>query len=111
MLKAGRMVRVEGMIDQFYDIRHVLAFGTNTPLGQQIEAEIYESYPDRFRENALRALREKRVPRNWFLHNAVGLSHYEVLILQSYERLHRISLLDASLLACLLGRMKDRSFV
>jgi hypothetical protein len=82
VLRGGEVVSIEDIIDQFYDIRHVLAFDRERPSGQQIEAEIYEGYPERFRENALRALREKGVPRNRFLHNCLGLSEDSVFILQ-----------------------------
>ncbi|MDZ7412669.1 MAG: hypothetical protein ONB15_03940 [candidate division KSB1 bacterium] len=82
VLRDGRVVAIEEIIEQFYDIRHVLAFDGGQPLGQQIQAEVYEGYPARFRENALRALREKGVPRNRFLHNCLGLSDDSIFILQ-----------------------------
>jgi hypothetical protein len=82
VLREGQVVPIEGIIDQFYDIRHVLAFDRNSSPGRHIEAEIYEGYPEQFQKNALRALREKGVPRNRYLHNAVGLSDESVFILQ-----------------------------
>jgi len=82
VLRNGQVVNIEEIIDQFYDIRHVLAFDREHPLGQQIEAEIFADYPQCFRENALRAWRERGVPRNRFLHNCVGLSEDRVFILQ-----------------------------
>jgi hypothetical protein len=82
VLRNGRVVPVEEIIDQFYDIRHVLAFDRSSASGREIEAEIYEGYPERFRENALKALREKGVPRNRFLQNALGLSDETIFILQ-----------------------------
>jgi len=82
VLRDGKVINVEEIIDQFYDIRHVLAFDREHPLGRQIEAEIYEGYPEGFRENVLRVWREKGIPRNRFLHNCLGLSEDSVIILQ-----------------------------
>jgi hypothetical protein len=82
VLRDGKVVSIEDVIDQFYDIRHVLAFDRGHPVGQHIEAEIYEGYPERFRDNALRVWQEKGVPRNRFLHNCLGLSEDNVFILQ-----------------------------
>jgi hypothetical protein len=82
VLRDGNIVSVEDIIDQFYDIRHVLAFDRKHPSGWQIEAEIYEGYPERFRANALRTWRKRGVPRNRFLHNCLGLSEDRIFILQ-----------------------------
>jgi hypothetical protein len=81
VLRDGKVVSIEEIIDQFYDIRHVLAFDRQHESGRQIEAEIFEGYPERFRENALRALK-RGVPRNRFLHNCLGLSDDSIFILQ-----------------------------
>jgi hypothetical protein len=81
VLREGRIVNIESIIDEFYDIRHVLAFDREHPLGRQIESEIYKDYPERFRENALRLLRQG-VPRNRYLHNCLGLSDDHIFILQ-----------------------------
>lgn len=78
----NRVVPIEDIIEQFYDIRHVLAFDRNSPDGRRIEEEIYAGYPERFRENALDALQEKGVPRNRFLQNALGLCEENLYILQ-----------------------------
>jgi predicted dehydrogenase len=82
VLRDGRVASIEEIIDQFYDIRHVLAFDRQHELGQQIEAGIFAGYPEHFRANALRAWREQGVPRNRFLHNGLGLSDDSVIILQ-----------------------------
>ena len=82
VLRGGQIVPIEEAIDHYYDIRHVLAIDRTTPEGRRIEAEIFEGYPVRFRQNALNALIEKGVPRNRFLHNALGLSNGSVFILQ-----------------------------
>jgi hypothetical protein len=81
VLRQGRIVNVESIIEQFYDIRHVLAFDREHQLGRQIESEIYKDYPERFRENSLRLLRQG-VPRNRYLHNCLGLSDDHIFILQ-----------------------------
>ncbi len=91
VLRDGKVVSVEGVIEQFYDIRHVLAFDREREPGRQIEAEIYQDYPGRFRENSLRALREKGVPRNRFLHNCLGLSDDHLFILQQEGTIEEVA--------------------
>jgi len=82
VLRNGKVVSVEDIIEQFFDIHHVLAYVRELDVGRRIEAEIFEGYPERFRENALRALREKGVPRNRFLHGCLGLSEDNIYVLQ-----------------------------
>ena len=82
VLKEGRVIPIEDVIEQFYDIRHALAFDFNTPAGRRIEAGIYDGYPERFRGNALKALNDKGTPRNRFLQNAMGLCEENLYILQ-----------------------------
>ena len=75
------MVGIEEIIGEFYDVRHVLAFDRERAAGREIESAIYQGYPERFRKNALQALRAG-VPRNRFLHNCLGLSEKRIFILQ-----------------------------
>jgi hypothetical protein len=82
VLRDGKVVNIEDVIEQFYDIRHVLAFDREREAGRQIEAEIYKDYPGRYRENAIRALRDQGAPRNRYLHNCLGLSDDFIFILQ-----------------------------
>lgn len=82
VLRSGHPVDIEEIIDQFYDIHHVLAYDRDKRSGRQIESEIFAGYPEKFRENALRAWREKGVPRNRFLHSCLGLSEESIYILQ-----------------------------
>ena len=82
VLRRGAVTRVDEIIDQFYDLRHVLAFDHHREQGERIRKDIYEGYPERFREQALRAWREAGVPRARYFHNAVGLSASDVLIVQ-----------------------------
>ena len=82
VLRGGRILSALEVIEQYRDIRHVLAFDEQTPQGKKIKNEIYANYPACFRDNALRALREQGVPRQRFLHNCVGLSDDSIFILQ-----------------------------
>lgn len=52
ILKNGKVVSIEQIIDRFYDIRHVFAYLKDDP----IENMIYDDYPDSFCKNALKAL-------------------------------------------------------
>ncbi len=82
VLRAGAVPRIEDLIADFYDLRHVLAFDHRHEQGERLRQEIYDGYPERFREQALRAWREHGVPRARYFHNAVGLSPTEVIVLQ-----------------------------
>jgi len=81
VLRDGAVVSIEDVLEQFTDVRQVLAFVRELPLGQKIEAEVLQGYPEAFRDNVLRVLRAG-VPRQRFLHNAVGLSRDKVFVLQ-----------------------------
>jgi hypothetical protein len=91
ILRAGRVVPVEDVIEQFYDIRHILAFVEESPEGKHIKEEIYKDYPVGFRENALRALHELGVPRQRFLHNCLGLAEKELIILQKEGTIEEVA--------------------
>ena len=82
VLRNGSVARVDDLIDEFYDLRHVLAFDHRHEEGERIRKEIYTGYPGRFRERALSAWREQGVPRARYFHNAVGLSARELVVLQ-----------------------------
>jgi len=82
VLRHGVVARIEDLAHQFYDIRHVLAFDQRREEGERIRREIYHGYPATFRDNVLRAWREHGVPRSRYVHNAVGLSRDEVVIVQ-----------------------------
>ena len=82
VLRVGAVTRIDELIDQFYDLRHVLAFDHRHEDGERVRQEIYDGYPARFREQALRAWRERGVPRARYVHNAVGLSSSELIVLQ-----------------------------
>jgi hypothetical protein len=82
VLRSGAVVRVDDIIDEFSDLRHVLAFDHRHEQGERIRQEIYEGYPGQFRERALHAWRGKGVPRARYFHNALGLSAREAIVLQ-----------------------------
>lgn len=82
VLRNGSIVRVDDIIDEFYDVRHVLAFDRRHEQGERIRQDIYDGYPGQFREQALRAWREMGAPRAKYFHNAVGLSASEVIVVQ-----------------------------
>jgi hypothetical protein len=89
VLRKGKIVPIEEIIDQFYDIRHVLWFPLH-PIGsgrcsaaEQEFMAIYENYPKTFRDNLLRELRAGR-PRSRYLHNAVGIASDRIIILQRH---------------------------
>jgi hypothetical protein len=82
ILRGGAVTPVEDIIAEFYDLRHVLAFDHRHEQGARIQREIYQAYPQRFREQALRAWREQGVPRARYFHNAIGLSSTELIVVQ-----------------------------
>jgi hypothetical protein len=45
VLRHGTVARVDDLIDEFYDLRHVLAFDHRHEHGERIRQEIYEGYP------------------------------------------------------------------
>jgi hypothetical protein len=92
VLRAGKAVPISSIIEQFYDIRHVLAFDTSWAEGREINAQLYEGYPDRFRQNALRALQELGVPRSRYLHNCIGLSPNSIVLLQREGTVEEVAL-------------------
>jgi hypothetical protein len=82
VLRDGHVPRIDEIVDQFYDIRHVLAFDPHTSAGQAIQRDIYRGYPVSFRENVVDAWRTGGVPRARYFHNAMGLSRDALIILQ-----------------------------
>jgi hypothetical protein len=86
ILKAGNITNIEDIIQEFYDIRHVLALDPFREDMLEILTQIYGCHPNKFnfnlfREKALEKLRSG-IPRNRYLHNCVGLSQENVFILQ-----------------------------
>jgi hypothetical protein len=82
VLRQRRVATIDGILDRFYDIRHVLAFEHHRAEGEAVREAIYRGYPEAFRDNVRRAWRERGVPRARYFHNAIGLSEDALFILQ-----------------------------
>jgi len=82
VLRRGRAVPVEEMADHFYDMGHLVAADREANQGKQVWEAIYHGHDLRPRAEIVDALRRLRVPRNRYLHNAVGLAPERVIILQ-----------------------------
>jgi hypothetical protein len=82
ILRAGALTPIEDIIDQFSDLRHVLAFDHHKDHGVRVRDDSYRGYPARFRENALSAWRDAGVPRARYFHNAIGVSRDGVFVVQ-----------------------------
>jgi hypothetical protein len=82
VLHRGHVARVEDIADQFYDIRHVLAFDHHRMQGDEIRHMIYRDYPRGFKDHVLSAWREVGIPRARYFHNAIGLSSDSIIVLQ-----------------------------
>ena len=91
------MTPIEEIAADFYDIRHVLAFDPRREAGERICQEIYDGYPATFAANVQRAWRERGVPRARYVHNAVGVSPSEVIVVQREGTIEEIgqALVDA----------------
>ncbi|MEM4724338.1 MAG: hypothetical protein QXP01_04945, partial [Candidatus Hadarchaeum sp.] len=95
VLREGKVVSIEDLIDQFYDIRHVFWFPIHQvgdaycSAGEEELRALYAHYPERpqdlkeWKEALLRELRVGR-PRSRYFHNAVGVSPDKIVILQRH---------------------------
>jgi len=82
VLRAGAVTPIEDIIDQFYDLRHVLAFDHHKEHGVRVRNCGYRDYPAKFRENSLIAWRDYGVPRARYYHNAIGFSRDALFVVQ-----------------------------
>jgi hypothetical protein len=82
VLRDGTLTPIEETIEQFYDIRHVLAFDHHKEHGVRVRDCSYRDYPAKFRENALTAWRDSGVPRARYFHNAIGFSRDALFVVQ-----------------------------
>jgi hypothetical protein len=82
VLRDGRVARFETIADQFYDVRHVLAFDPRREEGEAARRAIYRDYPRSFRENVRAAWRDLGVPRARYVHNAIGVSADGLVVVQ-----------------------------
>jgi hypothetical protein len=81
ILRLGEIARIEEIAHHFYDIRHVLAFDDHRQAGDAIRRHLYLGYPMAFQSN-VRSAWAAGVPRSRYVHNAIGLSAAEVIIIQ-----------------------------
>jgi hypothetical protein len=81
VLRGGQVARIETIIGDFYDARHVLAFDHHREEGERTTRAIYRDYPARFAAHVRRAW-EQGVPRSRYVHSAVGMSDEAVWIVQ-----------------------------
>lgn len=81
VLRDRAITRVDDIIDQFYDVRHVFAFDPRREEGEAVRRAIYDGYPRTFREHVRRAW-QSGTPRARYVHNAIGLSSEAVIIVQ-----------------------------
>jgi hypothetical protein len=81
VLGSGKIVRIEQIAPQFYDIRHVLAFDPLRREGEQTRQALYEGYPRSFADNVRSAL-TRGVPRARYFHNAIGVTATGIVIIQ-----------------------------
>ena len=82
VLRSGQVPNIDEIADHFYDVRHVLAYDHHREGGERIRRDIYQGYPAEFRSNVRTAWSELGVPRARYLHNAIGVSSSEVVVLQ-----------------------------
>ena len=74
VLREGRVMGIDALAGEFYDVRHLLAFDNRHEAGEGIRQQIYEAIPEAFEANVRRRLEGAGVPRARYVHNAVGLS-------------------------------------
>jgi len=82
VLREGRVMGIDALAGQFYDVRHLLAFDNRHDAGTGVRQQIYEGYPEAFEASVRRAWKESGVPRARYVHNAVGLSADALFVLQ-----------------------------
>ncbi len=82
VLREGRVMGIDALAGQFYDVRHLLAFDNRHDAGTGVRQQIYEGYPEAFEANVRRAWKESGVPRARYVHNAVGLSADALFVIQ-----------------------------
>ena len=91
ILRAGILTPIEDIIEQFYDMRHVLAFDHHKDHGARVRNCGYCDYPAKFRENCLTAWRDYGVPRARYYHNAIGFSRDALFVVQREGTLEEVA--------------------
>lgn len=82
VLRGGFITPIEEILDQFYDVRHVLAFDHHREEGVRVRDDVYAGYPAKYRDHTVRAWRDAGVPRARYFHNAIGLSGEAIFVVQ-----------------------------
>lgn len=91
ILRGGHVPRVDDIADHFYDIRHVLAFDHHRETGEEIRRGLYRDYPAAFQSNVRKAWADG-VPRSRYVHNAIGFSSSEAVIVQREGTIEEIGI-------------------
>ena len=89
VLRKGKLVDVQEIIDQFYDIRHALYFPTSSEEGKRELQEFYKGYPGTFKDRTLDEWRNGR-PRSRYIHNAIGIGPDKIVIIQRHGTIEEI---------------------
>ncbi len=90
IVRDGQLVRIEEIAHHFYDIRHVLAFDPHRTDGEEIRRGLYRDYPASFVSNVQNAWKSG-VPRARYVHNALGLTPNELIIVQREGTIEEIA--------------------
>lgn len=73
-LRDGRIIPIQEMIAEYYDLRHVFSYDENVDDDRREMWGIWRAYPDGFEARMLEALHAGR-PRSRYLHSSVALGH------------------------------------
>jgi hypothetical protein len=82
VLRGGAVARIDDILDQFYDVRHALAFDHHREEGERTRRALYDGYPASFKANTRRAWQELGVPRARYFHNAIGVGPHGLVVVQ-----------------------------
>ena len=88
ILKNGKIVAIQKIMEQFYDVRHVFALDLNRD--QTILNQVYCAYPENYKMELLK-LWDQGIPRSRNLHSAIGLSDDKAFILQRFGTIEEIA--------------------
>ncbi len=93
IVREGRVVPIEEIIEEFYDVKHVFDlrdYGERKQKDTEIMKEIYKRYPEKFRENMLGKLKEG-FPRAKYYHSTLGLDEKGLVLFHSYGLIEEIA--------------------
>jgi hypothetical protein len=100
IVKDGKVVPVEDIIEEFYDVRHIFDLrdwaDKNDSEGEprmkrdlETMKEIYKGYPDKFKDNMLRQL--GKLERGRHYHNVLGIDDEGIVIYHSKGKIEDIA--------------------